>query len=192
MKDFVRDHEQRLLSEASQLTLASTGVSIEDVTAQQAVLIQRREQLKMLASKVTLGRVVFQLDELDTFTGSSHDLLLADGDSLKVPQKPATVLVMGSVRNPTGILHQEGMDVQYYLNRAGGFSPEADQKGIYLLKTDGSAITGFMRLRDIEEGDVIVVPPSTEGTTLWLPLIKDLATIAGQVAIGLAGLAAIF
>ncbi|MCZ6623357.1 MAG: SLBB domain-containing protein [Deltaproteobacteria bacterium] len=192
LKDFVRDHEQRLLSEASQLTLASTGVSIEDVTAQQAVLIQRREQLKMLASKVTLGRVVFQLDELDTFTGSSHDLLLADGDSLKVPQRPATVLVMGSVRNPTGILHQEGMDIQYYLNRAGGLSPEADQKGIYMLKTDGSAITGFMKLRDIEEGDVIVVPPSTEGKTLWLPLIKDLATIAGQVAIGLAGLAAIF
>lgn len=180
LDDFVRDQEQRLLA-----------VAIQE-PAQQPMLTQGREQLKLLASKVTLGRVVIHLDDLEKFEGSSKDLILEDGDGLTVPQKPATVLVMGSVRHPTGVLHQEDMDAQYYLNRAGGLTPEADAKGIYMLKADGSAITGFVKLRQIEPGDVIIVPPSTEAKVQWLPLLKDLATIAGQVALGLAGLAAIF
>jgi len=192
LDDFVRDHEQRLLSEASGLTLVSSGLNKEEVTALQAVLTQRREQVRLLASKVTLGRVVIRLDDPEKLEGASNDLILEDGDSLTIPQKPATVLVMGSVRNPTGVLHQENMDAEYYLNRSGGLTPEADQKGVYLLKADGSALTGFVKLRQIEPGDVIIVPPSTEAKFQWLPLLKDLATIAGQVALGLAGLAAIF
>lgn len=192
LEDFIKDHEQRLLTEASQLTATATGLSRDEAAIQQAVLVQRRDQLRLLASKVTLGRVVMHLDELEKFEGSPNDIILEDGDSLMIPQKPATVLVMGSVRNPTGILHKEDTDIQYYLNRAGGLSREADEKGIYLIKADGSAITGFMRLRDVEPGDVVVVPPTTEAKIQWLPLLRDLATIAGQVAIGLAGLAAIF
>jgi protein involved in polysaccharide export with SLBB domain len=102
---------------------------------------------------------------------------------------------MGSVRNPTAVLYKEDLDIQHYLNRAGGLTPEADAKGTYLLKADGSAITGFIRLRNIEPGDVVVVPPSTEAKLQWLSLLKDMATIVGQfgqVALGLAGLATIF
>ena len=191
LDDFVKDHEQRLLSEASQLTATATGLSAEQASVQQAVLVQRQEQLRVLASKVTLGRVVIGLDDLDKYEGSANDLIVEDGDSLKVPQKPSTVLVMGSVRNPTGILYKEDQEIQYYLNRAGGLTPEADQKGIYLLKTDGSAITGFLRLRDVEPGDVVIVPPSTEAKTQWLPFLKEAAMIAGQVALGLAGIVSI-
>lgn len=195
LDDFVRDHEQRLLAEASQLTPSALGISKDDALARQAVLVQRRELLEILASKVTLGRVVIHLDEPDKLEGSPNDLVLQDGDNLTVLQKPAEVLVMGSVRNPTGVLHKEDMDVQYYLNRAGGLTPEAEAKDVYLLKADGSAITGFMRLRNIEPGDVIIAPPSTEAKIQWLSLFKDLATIVGQfgqVALGLAGLAKIF
>ncbi|MBI2998869.1 MAG: SLBB domain-containing protein [Deltaproteobacteria bacterium] len=192
LEAFTKDHEQRLLAEASQLTAIATGLSKEEAAIQQAVLVQRREQLRLLASKVTLGRVVVQLDELDKFEGSPNDIILEDGDTLAVPQKPQTVVVMGSVRNPTGIVYKEAMDIQYYLNRAGGLTREADEKGMYVLKADGSALTGFLRLRDIQPGDVVVVPPSTEAKLQWLPLLRDLATIAGQVAIGVAGLAAIF
>lgn len=195
LDDFVRDHEQRLLAEASQLTPTALGINREEAAARQSVLTQRLELLDVLASKVTLGRVVIHLEEPDKLEGSPNDLTLQDGDNLMVPQKPAEVLVMGSVRNPTGVLHREDMDVQYYLNRAGGLTPEADAKDIYLLKADGSAITGFMRLRNIDPGDVIIAPPSTEAKVQWLSLLKDLATVVGQagsVALGVAGLARIF
>jgi hypothetical protein len=195
LDEFVRDHERQLLAQASQLTVGATGVSKEEASVQQAVLQQRRELLLILASRVTLGRVVVQLDDPEKLEGSPNDLVLSDGDALTVPQKPAEVLVMGSVRNPTAVLYKEDLDIQQYLNRAGGLTPEADAKGTYLLKADGSAITGFIRLRNIEPGDVVVVPPSTEAKLQWLSLLKDMATIVGQfgqVALGLAGLATIF
>jgi protein involved in polysaccharide export with SLBB domain len=195
LNNFVRDHEQRLLAEASQLSVGALGLNREEALSRQAVLTQRRELLEVLASKITLGRVVVQLDEPDKLEASPGDLVLQDGDALVVPQKPSEVLVMGSVRNPTSVLHRPDMDVQYYFNRAGGLTPEADSKGVYLLKADGSAITGFMRLRNIEPGDVLIAPPSTEAKIEWFSLLKDLATIigqAGQVAIGLAALTTIF
>lgn len=193
--EFVADQQQRLIVEAGQLTMTSIGVNKDDAVARQSVLTQRLDLLEVLASKVTLGRVVLHLDEPEKLEGSPSDLVMQDGDTLKVPQKPAEVLVMGSVRNPTGVLHQEDMDVQYYLNRAGGLKPEADTRGIYVLKADGSAITGFLRLRNIEPGDVIMAPPSTEAPVQWMSVMKDLASIAGQVgsvALGFAGLATIF
>jgi len=49
-----------------------------------------------------------------------------------------------------------------------------------------------MKLRDIEAGDGIIVPPSTEKPVVTLPLIRAIATITGQVVLGLAGLLAIF
>ena len=192
LDEFIRSHEQRLLAEAGQLTAVAFGLSQAEAAAQQSVLFQRLQELRIMASKITLGRVVVRLDELDRFEGSPDDILLEDGDTLMIPQMPATVIVMGSVRSSTAVLHKKGLDVEYYLNRAGGLTPEADAKGLYLLKADGSAVTGFMRLRNVEPGDVIIAPPSTEGRIRWGPLIKDIAIVGGQIVLGLVALAAIF
>jgi len=176
LDDFVTFQEQLLLAD----------------TTQQDLLAQRREQLKLLASKITLGRVVVHLDQPDKLVGSPNDIVLMDKDVLTVSQQPATVLVMGSVRNPTAVLHQEDEDVQYYLNRAGGMTPDADKKQIYVIRADGSAVAGFMKLRDVEAGDGIVVPPSTKRPIEKMSLIRSLATITGQMALTLAGLLSIF
>ena len=187
LNEFLRQQEENLLSEENS---GFVPVSLEQTQARQFSQAQRREQLKVVASKVTLGRIVIHLDGLEKLTGSANDLILEDGDVLTVPQRPAAVLVMGTVRNPTAIIHQEGEDIQYYLNRAGGLTENAEPKGIYLLKADGSALTGFLRLRDVEVGDTILVPPRTQDKDWsWL---KDIATIAGQAALGMAALASIF
>ncbi len=44
---------------------------------------------------------------------------LEDADRVEVPQAPASVLVVGSVRNPTAVTWQKGRNVDYYLARAG-------------------------------------------------------------------------
>jgi protein involved in polysaccharide export with SLBB domain len=192
LDEMVKSYEQFLVADASLLTPVATGGTKEEAAFQQAILAQRRRQLQSLSSKVTVGRVVIRLDELDKFEETSSDLVLEDGDSLMIPQKPATILVMGSVRSPTGIIYEDNMDVQYYLNRAGGVTREADEKGIHILKADGSAIAAFVRLRNIEPGDVIVVPPSSEPKVSWLPLLRDAVTVAGQFTLGLAGVRSIF
>jgi len=74
----------------------------------------------------------------------------------------------------------------------GGVTPDADENQIYVIRADGSAVAGFVKLRDIEPGDGIIVPPSTERKGSKLPLISAVATITAQLVLGLAGLLAIF
>jgi len=67
-----------------------------------------------------------------------------------------------AVRNSTSVLYQEGLDIEYYLYRAGGLTSEADRKGLYIQRADGSAVTGFSKLRKVEAGDAVIVPPKVE------------------------------
>lgn len=189
LEEFLRQQEERLLSEERPTSF--TPISLQDEQARQAKIAEKREQIKVVASRVTLGRIVLHLDDLEKLEGTQSDLMLENGDNLMVPQRPAAVLVMGSVRNPTAIIHKEGEDVQYYVNRAGGLNEIAEPKEMYLLKADGSALTGFLRLRDVDAGDAIIVPPRTQDKYDW-SWLKDIATIAGQAALGMAALAAIF
>jgi protein involved in polysaccharide export with SLBB domain len=135
--------------------------------------------------------VVIPLNELEKLEGSPGDLVLENGDSIQIPVKPASVMVLGNVRNPASVLHKENEDVQYYLNRAGGFSPGAAEKEMYVVKADGSAITGFLRLRNIDPGDVVVVPPAVETKTQWLAVWKEVVPMLSQAVLTIAGIAAI-
>jgi protein involved in polysaccharide export with SLBB domain len=99
--------------------------------------------------------------------------------------------VFGSVRNPAAVVYEAGRDVEYYLNRAGGLSKEADKDEIYIVKADGSASAGFLKLRKIESGDIIVVPTKVEAKVRTLPIMKDVATILGQFALTIGVLAAL-
>ncbi len=190
LQDFIRDQEERILAEQSSSGLIP--ISLETERSRQFNVAQRREQMRIVASKVTFGRIVIHLDDPEKFEGSPSDLNLEDGDSLTVPQPPAQVLVMGSVRNPTAIIHKEGEDVQYYVNRAGGFSVAAEQREMYLVKADGSALTGFLRLKDVEPGDAIIVPPKTQQLGMDWGWLKDIASTLGSSAIVAALISKVF
>lgn len=186
LDDFVQQFKSNLLAQQSALT----SYAGEDRTIQQFQISQQEQQINLLASRVTLGRIVVHLGyNLEKFEGSEDDLVLEDGDSIYIPKPPAEVMVFGSVRNQTSIIHKKGQNIEYYINRGGGFAKYADKKEMYLVKADGSALVGFLKLRDVEPGDAIIVPPKSQIFN-WT-FVKDIATAAGQTALGLAALAVV-
>ena len=56
---------------------------------------------------------------------------------------------------------------------------------IYILKPDGSALVSFVKMRQVEAGDAIVVPFSTDPKIPMIVMIKDIATILGNIALPL-------
>jgi protein involved in polysaccharide export with SLBB domain len=192
---FIRTQEQALLAESAAVTAGATELSSvergETATAQAAVTAQRRELLRLLAANVTLGRLAIHVESLEKLPGSPDDILLEDGDSLFIPQQPTSVAILGAVRNSTAVLHKDKENIEYYVNRAGGPTREADVDQIYIIKADGSALSSFVTLRRIEAGDTIVVPVSTEPRIRTLPLLKDLATIVAGFAVPVGVIAAI-
>jgi protein involved in polysaccharide export with SLBB domain len=186
---FLKVQEQRMLAAASTVVV---GADKEEVASQQQQLQARREMLRLLASKVVVGRMVVHLDTADKLKGTENDVVLLDGDTLSVPEPPQSVLVIGAVRNSTSVQYKEGAGIDYYINRVGGFSKEADQKEAHLVKADGSAISSFTNIRAIEPGDVVVVPPKEEEKIRWMSTVRDIATIIGAALLGVAALVAIF
>jgi protein involved in polysaccharide export with SLBB domain len=192
---FVRSQEEALLQEAARTTegtLALSSGGREEATVIQQTTQQRLRLLEILRTKVILGRVVVKMDQPDQLEGSSSDISLEMGDSLTIPRRPGSVLVFGSVRNPTAVVYEEGRDVEYYLTRAGGLTKEADKDELHIVKADGSAMAGFLKLRKIEPGDVIVAPVKVEAKLRTLPVIRDIATILGQFALTAGVIGALF
>jgi protein involved in polysaccharide export with SLBB domain len=185
---FVKAQEQRILSTASTVVV---GADKEEAVSQQAATQARREMLKLLASKVAVGRMVVHLDAPDKLKGTDNDVVLIEGDTLDVPEPAQSVLVLGAVRNATSVQFKPGASVDYYINRVGGFSKEADRKEAYIAKADGSAMASFTNVRDVEPGDSIIVPPKSEEKTRWLPTFSSVAQIIGSTLLGLAALTAL-
>jgi polysaccharide biosynthesis/export protein len=186
---FLKTQEQRMLAAASTVVV---GAEKEEAAANQQALQARREALRLLASKVVVGRMVVHLDQPDRLKGTDNDVLLMDGDTLNVPEPPDSVLVIGAVRSSTSVKYKEGAGVDYYINRVGGYSKEADKKEAHIVKADGSAIASFTNIRTIEPGDTVIVPPKEEEKIRTLPTVRDIAQTIGAVLLGVAALAVLF
>ncbi len=66
-----------------------------------------------------------------------------------------------------------------------------EKDGVYVVKPDGSTVASFVRVRDVEPGDVIVAQPQTEMKVRTRSVIKDIAQIFGSFALGAAGIACV-
>src|SRR5438105_4413405 len=185
LDNFLKAQEQRILSTASTVTV---GAEKEEVAAQQQAIQARREMLRLLASKVVVGRMVVHLDTSDRLKGTGDDVVLIEGDTLEVPEPPQSVLVIGSVRNSTSVQYRPGADAEYYINRVGGFAKEADKKETHIVRADGSAISSFTNIRTVEPGDSIIVPPNAEEKVRTLPTIRDVVQTIGSALLGIAAL----
>ncbi len=176
---FMKELEEKILSETKTVFVShEQAKALYDQEAN-----QRRQQLQVIASKVVLGRIIIDLDSL---TGSEDDLILEEGDSLTVQRQPADVLVLGSVRNPSSIVHKKNKEPQYYIDRTGGFSKNSDKKEVYLLRVDGSALSDISKLKEVDPGDTIIVPPKVK--TRDYSWIAQIATISSQSLLSLASL----
>ncbi len=209
IQEFIEEQEQEIMKEAARAT--EGALSKEDAEQRQNALAQRRELISRLKAAAATGRVVVKLLPLEKFRGSEYDIELEEGDSLHIPPAPSTVMVMGRVYNPNAILYTRDRPLEYYLNKVGGTAENADEKRIYLVRSDGSVISrtqeglfgfrwdpesnrwtsgGFMTAR-VDPGDTILVPEKYE-RIYWTKEIKDWTQIIFQIAVTAGVLAALY
>ena len=209
IQEFIETQEQEIIKESARATEAAP--SKEEAEQRQKALAQRRELIARLKAVSATGRVVIKLMSLEKFKGSEFDLDLEEGDSLHIPMTPSTVMVMGRVYNPNAILYTRDKTLDYYLNKVGGPSENADKKRIYLVKADGSVLSrtqsgfwgfrwdpdshrwisgGFMATR-MDPGDAILVPEKYE-RIYWTREIRDWTQIFFNIAVAAGVLVALY
>jgi polysaccharide export outer membrane protein len=174
-------------------TLALQGAQASGSGAQQAseTLAIGQSLLADLRDTEPVGRLVIDLDRiLAAEPGSPGDVILKDGDALRVPKTAQEVTVIGEVQNSTSHLYDPAVDREGYISLSGGTTQKADDKRIYVVRANGSVEAGSKSRwkrssGSIQPGDTIVVPLDAERMRP-LPMWTSITTILYNIAVAVA------
>lgn len=181
---------QTLMLHTSLKTLESTALTARSGTNDEAVLRKTESELILQwverAKKIVPnGQVVIAQAE------TRNDLLLENGDILRVPIKDGLVLVNGEVLFPNAIAYDKRYNIDDYVKRAGGYTQNADSARIVVAHRDGSFAEaagdkGFFTLGNnndvkLKAGDEILVLPKIDVKSRQI--FKELTQIIYQIAV---------
>ncbi|WP_282249862.1 SLBB domain-containing protein [Vibrio campbellii] len=170
-REALRLQEQKLLNQYAADMRAETAKKTFRADSNMSSVISDPEKTLAFVEEASkskaLGRMVVQLNRI-LKDERSADFMLEDGDFLFVPTFRNTVSIMGEVQVPITYLLDNKLDVNDYLNKAGGAKKQADEDRIFVVRADGSVYkptSGYWFGNNNEElkaGDTIVVPIDTD------------------------------
>ncbi|WP_184544016.1 SLBB domain-containing protein [Mucilaginibacter sp. FT3.2] len=128
--------------------------------------------------------------------GSKSDLLLEDGDVLRVPKQQQIVRVNGEVLYPSAVVYDSSKSFSDFVSNAGGYGPNALKRGAYVVYPNGTVkgtrkFLFFNNHPEVKPGSEIYVPkkPESKGNTgqLILGYTTGLASL-GAIILGILSL----
>jgi len=186
----VREEEQKeklvqqLESDIASLSLSPTsGDSVQKANSVAGSLLRRLKDSK------SIGRLVIDLDS-QLAQSEAEQITLRNGDKLHIPIMPSEISVMGEVQFPTSHLFQSSFSIDQYINLSGGFTQNADEKRIFVVKSNGAVLTkkgngwfiGNQSQKNLQIGDVIVVPINLQKGK-WMETLTSSTQIVYQLAV---------
>jgi len=121
---------------------------------------------------------------------SKYDLIVEDGDIIRVPRTLQTVKVTGEVLNPNSIVYLPGKSLRQYINGAGGFTANARKAGVYVKYANGAAaaVSKFLFFNNnpiIKPGAEILVPKRADRERLtaqsWIGIGTAVASLGAII-----------
>ncbi|HEY0609863.1 MAG TPA: SLBB domain-containing protein [Chitinophaga sp.] len=138
-------------------------------------VMERKEQL--------LG---INLDLIMKNPGSKYDLLLEEGDVLKVPKKLQTVQVFGEIYFPKKVRFDRNIGFRDYIRGAGGFTSQALKRRSYIVYANGE-VKNTRKVFFFNS-----YPKVKPGAEIYVPTKRDRKGLSGPETIGIAsGLASV-
>ena len=163
-REQIRVLTDRMRQDLSSLALQSAQSGGQMASQAAETLNIGQSLLKDLQAAEPVGRLVIDLDSvLAAQPDRVADLVLRDGDHLRIPKMPQEVTVIGEVQNATSHLYLPNLTRDDYLSMSGGLTRRADDKRIYVVRASGSVDGGggsrwFRSSGEMRPGDTIVVP----------------------------------
>ena len=155
---------------------------LQETVKDSADISQQQEILRNTSVGINLARILEK-------PSSKYDLILEEGDILRIPKQLQTVKISGEVLYPVTTIFNSGKGFKEYISQGGGFSDQSLKRRSYVIYANGSvkSTSKFLLFNNypiVKPGAEIFVPKKTE---------KDKMSVAEVVGIstGLASLAAI-
>jgi protein involved in polysaccharide export with SLBB domain len=140
-------------------------------------------------ASVASDLVGIELDKILETPQSRYDLLVENGDVIRIPTLLQTVKVTGEVLRPISVVYKPGKPFKYYVTSAGGFTSNAHKKGSFISNANG-AVAGTTKALFFNN-----YPAVTPGSEISVPqrAIRERMSAQAWVGIGtgIASLAAL-
>jgi protein involved in polysaccharide export with SLBB domain len=132
-------------------------------------LVEKAAALRMLQDMITqaaqqqaIGRIVVNVQSVESLPGTISDIQLEDGDQIIIPKEPSFVNVMGEVYGPSGIAYDPAATVAQYIDRAGGLTQEAEKDQVFVVRANGE-IVSEEGIKDSNQNRIFPLLPLTSG-----------------------------
>ncbi|MEZ2903271.1 polysaccharide biosynthesis/export family protein [Acinetobacter terrestris] len=112
----------------------------------------------------------------DTFA----DVILEQGDILRIPERTSVVMVHGEVAFPNGVEFQKNQTAKDYIEKVGGFSQKSNKSKVIVMSQNGRAEL-VKKGQKIQQGDEILVLPKAQ--TKGIELTRGITQILYQLAV---------
>lgn len=161
------------------------GAGERDSELERLLRLSRREltasEYEVLRTKLANQREEYRVDWTRLQSSKEElDLLLRDGDFVRIERLVSSIRVDGEVNRPGILTYVKGLTVEDYVRQAGGFTNRAARSKIRVSR----AVTGQTILahnvRSLDPGDLIWVPERPDKTR-W-EYMSDLLTAMAQLA----------
>ena len=183
----VKERQKQML-ETSLKSLETAALTARSGTSDEARL--RKEEAELLLQWVDRAKQVEPRGQVVIAQAESRgDLLLENGDILRVPAKDGLVLISGEVLFPNAVAFDPRLGLDDYVKRAGGYTQNADAARLVVARRDGSFAEasgekGFFGLEGdvvLRAGDEILVLPKIDvkSRQIW----KDMTQVIYQIAV---------
>jgi protein involved in polysaccharide export with SLBB domain len=141
----------------------------------------RKAEADLITSWTQRARNITPLGQIVIAQAKQRDdLLLENGDLIRVPIKDGLVQIQGEVMFATAVAYDDELDLEAYIKRAGGFSQNADTSRIVIAHRDGSFTDSREDARMRPGDDVLVLPKvDDKNRQFW----KDVTQIIFQIAV---------
>ena len=148
--------------------------------------------IKKLRDEEPLGRMVVNVDRLNLKTDPYSNFTVHGGDTLHIPKRPNFVSIVGEVLNSSTMGFDPNLEVNDYLDTAGGLNDSADASKIFIIYPNGQSRlvkrSLFSSKNNLIPGSTIVIPRDSRPfdiinlTQIVTPILADLATSAAAIA----------
>jgi len=173
-----------------------TAELARDRAARLSRLKQNYQDSTSMDTTMRNNYVGIDLKKILEHPGTNIDLLVEDGDEIRIPKEQQIVRVNGQVLYPSAVVYSGGKTFKDYVLNAGGYSPEALRRGAYVVYANGTVrgtrkFLFFNSHPEVKAGSEIYVPrkppPNPNAAQNVLGFTTGLATL-GAVILGIISL----
>ncbi|EPF69993.1 polysaccharide biosynthesis/export family protein [Acinetobacter rudis] len=140
----------------------------------------RSKDAELVKQFVVKARQAQPLGQVILHAESAQDVILEQGDILKIPEMTSVVMVHGEVAFANGVEYQPNRSALSYIEQVGGFSQKSNKSKVIVIHQNGEAEL-VSKSTKILQGDEIMVLPKANSKSI--EIARGISSVLYQIAV---------